>query len=40
VRSTTDFYSALELRGFKKHKTRKGIMVDGLMLIEGREFLT
>lgn len=40
VRSTTDFYSALELRDFKKHKTRKGIMVDGLMLIEGREFLT
>ncbi|MCH3958051.1 MAG: phage/plasmid primase, P4 family [Selenomonas sp.] len=39
VRSTTDFYSAMELRGFKKHKTKKGIIVDGLMLVEGREFL-
>ena len=39
VRSTTDFYSAIEQNGFYRHKTRKGIIVDGLMLLEGREFL-
>ena len=39
VRSTTDFYSSMELRGFTRHKTKKGIIVDGLMLLEGREFL-
>jgi P4 family phage/plasmid primase-like protien len=39
VRSTTDFYSALELRGFIKRKTKKGMVVEGLMLLEGREFL-
>ena len=39
VRSTTDFYSAIEQNGFYRHKTRKGIIIDGLMLLEGREFL-
>lgn len=29
----------MELRGFTRHKTKKGIIVDGLMLLEGREFL-
>jgi len=39
VRSTTDFYSAMELRGFTKRKTKKGMVLEGLMLLEGREFL-
>lgn len=39
VRSTTDFYSAMEFRGFTRHRTKKGVIVDGLMLLEAREFL-
>ena len=39
VRSTTDFYSAMEFRGFTRHRTKKGVIVDGLMLLEDREFL-
>lgn len=32
TRSTTDFYSALELDGYEKRKTKQGIMVHGLRL--------
>ena len=39
VRSTTDFYTAIEQRGFIRHRTNKGVTVYGLKLIEGREFL-
>lgn len=39
VRGTTDFYSALELAGYRKYRTKKGGVVDGLMLIQGRDFL-
>ena len=39
VRGTADFYSALELAGYRKYRTKKGGVVDGLMLIQGREFL-
>ena len=32
IRSTTDFYTALESAGFERRKTRSGIMVFGLRL--------
>lgn len=38
-RSTTDFASALEKAGFEKHKTNAGIIVRGLKLKVGTEFL-
>ncbi len=38
-RSTTDFASALEKAGFEKHKTNAGIIVRGLKLKTGTEFL-
>lgn len=34
TRSTTEFYNALEQRGIKKKKTRAGIMLLGLRLVE------
>ena len=39
TRSTTDFYSSLEKAGFIRKKTRAGIMVHGLRLKEGQDFL-
>ena len=39
TRSTTDFYSAIEKAGFVRKKTRSGIMVHGLSLKEGQDFL-
>ena len=32
TRSTTDFYTALDLAGFMKHKTNKGSVISGLRL--------
>lgn len=40
VRSTTDFYAALEMKGFLKRKTKTGAMVYGLQLLNGMEFLS
>lgn len=39
VRSTTDFYSALEKAGYERHRTKKGVTVYGLRLREGQDFL-
>lgn len=39
TRSTTDFYSAIEKAGFARKKTRSGIMVHGLSLKDGQDFL-
>ena len=39
IRSTTDFYVALENAGFVKKKTRAGIVVNGLRLKDGSDFL-
>ena len=32
IRSTTDFYTALEAAGFVRHKTKAGIVISGLQL--------
>lgn len=32
IRSTTDFYSAIEQAGFERHKTKKGILIYGVRL--------
>lgn len=39
VRSTTDFYSALENAGFERRKTKAGKFIYGLKLKEGQDFL-
>lgn len=39
TRSTTDFYSAIEKAGFVRKKTRSGIMIHGLSLKDGQDFL-
>ena len=39
VRSTTDFYGALEKAGFVKHRTNAGRMISGLRLKDGQDFL-
>jgi len=39
IRSTTDFYSAVEKNGFAKRKTSAGILVMGLRLKTGQDFL-
>ena len=39
TRSTTDFYGNLEKAGFQRRKTKKGILVYGLRLKEGQDFL-
>lgn len=39
IRSTSDFYGNLEKAGFQRHKTKKGILVHGLRLKEGQDFL-
>ena len=39
IRSTSDFYGALEKAGFIRRKTNKGSMIQGLKLKEGQDFL-
>ena len=39
IRSTSDFYGNLEKAGFIRRKTKKGILVYGLRLKEGQDFL-
>ena len=39
IRSTTDFYSALDKSGFHRLRTRSGVKVYGLKLKEGQDFL-
>lgn len=39
IRSTSDFYGNLEKAGFTRRKTKKGILVYGLRLKEGQDFL-
>ena len=39
ARSTTDFYGNLEKAGFRRRKTRNGILVYGLRLKSGQDFL-
>lgn len=39
TRSTTDFYTAIEKAGFVRRKTNSGVMVQGLKLKEGQDFL-
>ena len=39
ARSTTDFYGNLEKAGFRRKKTRTGILVYGLKLKDGQDFL-
>lgn len=39
IRSTTDFYSALDNAGYKKRKTNSGAVVYGLKLLDGQDFL-
>lgn len=39
IRSTTDFYSALDKSGFHRSRTRSGVKVYGLKLKEGQDFL-
>lgn len=39
IRSTTDFYSAIDKAGFLRRKTNKGMIVSGLALREGQDFL-
>ena len=39
VRSTTDFYSAIDKAGYRRHKTNKGVMVHGVKLKTGSDFI-
>ena len=39
IRSTTDFYSSLDSRGFGRHKMKSGVKIYGLKLKIGQEFL-
>ena len=39
VRSTTDFYAATDKAGFFRHKTNKGVMVHGVKLKTGTDFI-
>lgn len=38
-RSTTDFYAALTKAGYDRHKTKKGMMVQGIQLKTGQDFI-
>ena len=40
IRSTTDFYGAMAKAGFSKTKTNKGVLVLGLKLKDGQDFLS
>ena len=39
IRSTTDFYSAVDKAGFVRRKTNKGMIVHGVKLKSGQDFL-
>ena len=39
IRSTTDFYSAVDKAGFVRRKTNKGMFVHGVQLKSGQDFL-
>ena len=39
IRSTTDFYAAVENAGFYRHKTNKGSFVEGVKLKTGNDFI-
>lgn len=39
IRSTTDFYAAIEQAGFFRHKTNKGSFVHGVKLKSGSDFI-
>lgn len=39
VRSTADFYTAVEKAGFSRHRTNRGMFVHGLRLKDGQDFL-
>jgi putative DNA primase/helicase len=39
IRSTTDFYMSLEKAGFVRRKTRTGVLVYGITLKDGQDFL-
>ena len=39
TRCKADFYTALENAGFTKHRSKSGVMVYGLKLLEGQDFL-
>ena len=39
VRSTSDFYAALEQAGYKKKKTNKGSLIHGLYIKDEEDFL-
>lgn len=39
TRSTTDFYAAVDKAGFYRHKTNKGVMVHGVKLKTGSDFI-
>ena len=39
IRSTTDFYAAIEQAGFFRHKTNKGSFVTGVKLKTGSDFI-
>ena len=39
IRSTTDFYAAIEQAGFYRHKTNKGSFVHGVKLKSGSDFI-
>ena len=40
IRPTSDFYSSMDKAGFVKRKTNKGMVVYGLSLKEGQDFLS
>ena len=40
TRSTTEFYNALELRGIKRRRTKKGVILKGLKIKESDDFLS
>ncbi len=39
IRSTTDFYSSIDKAGLFRHKTNKGVIVQGVKLKEGNDFI-
>ena len=39
IRSTTDFYAATDKAGYNRHKTNKGVLVHGVKLKTGSDFI-
>ncbi|HEX3030032.1 MAG TPA: DNA primase, partial [Clostridia bacterium] len=39
IRSTSDFYSAMDKAGYERRRGAKGVQVNGLKLKEGQDFL-